>query len=382
MAVYKVIQDIEAEDKLLGPLTLKQFIFAVISIGFVFAAFMAATKIKIYAAIPFIPFIVVPAILAAPLSRDQPTDVWLAAQIRFYIKPRKRIWDQSGIKELVTITVPKKIEKIYTDGLSQHEVKSRLRALADTIDSRGWAIKNVDVSTYSSPQLAYANEDYDRLIDPASLPKAVNDYDVPAYEDILDDTNPTSQHFAQMVNDSSIKNREAAIAKMKAANSADDFLAEEPPTTQEDLWFLKEDSLPQDIDPNSAMFTDQIIEPGQESINSDEIPESFNNKTTDSSISEDETELLKRIKTEKSVATNPHHKTIKTPEQIAKEQQAEAIKQAELQKAQAVTPHKNPDIVRLATESGDDLSIETIAKMAKQKAKKAKDDGEVVINLR
>jgi hypothetical protein len=31
MAVYKVIQDIEAEDKLLGPLTLKGFIYAMIA---------------------------------------------------------------------------------------------------------------------------------------------------------------------------------------------------------------------------------------------------------------------------------------------------------------------------------------------------------------
>jgi len=31
MATYKVIQDIEAEDKLVGPLTLRQFIYAAIA---------------------------------------------------------------------------------------------------------------------------------------------------------------------------------------------------------------------------------------------------------------------------------------------------------------------------------------------------------------
>ena len=31
MATYKVIQDIEAEDKLLGPLTLRQFIYAAVA---------------------------------------------------------------------------------------------------------------------------------------------------------------------------------------------------------------------------------------------------------------------------------------------------------------------------------------------------------------
>ncbi len=34
MATYKVIQDIEAEDKFLGPLTLKQFIFGAAAVFF------------------------------------------------------------------------------------------------------------------------------------------------------------------------------------------------------------------------------------------------------------------------------------------------------------------------------------------------------------
>ena len=69
MAVYKVIQDIEAEDKLLGPLTLKQFIFAVIAAGFVFAAYLLVKSVGvIYAAIPLSKAgfaFIVPAILGA-----------------------------------------------------------------------------------------------------------------------------------------------------------------------------------------------------------------------------------------------------------------------------------------------------------------------------
>ncbi|HLG90757.1 MAG TPA: hypothetical protein VI336_01165, partial [Candidatus Saccharimonadales bacterium] len=41
MAVYKVIQDIEAEDKLVGPLTLKGFIYALI------AGFLAFINFKL-----------------------------------------------------------------------------------------------------------------------------------------------------------------------------------------------------------------------------------------------------------------------------------------------------------------------------------------------
>jgi hypothetical protein len=39
MAVYKVIQDVEAEDKLLGPLTLKGFIYALIAATCAFIEF-------------------------------------------------------------------------------------------------------------------------------------------------------------------------------------------------------------------------------------------------------------------------------------------------------------------------------------------------------
>ena len=34
MAVYRVPQDVEAEDKLLGPFSFKQFVFLIIAVGF------------------------------------------------------------------------------------------------------------------------------------------------------------------------------------------------------------------------------------------------------------------------------------------------------------------------------------------------------------
>ncbi len=40
MATYKVIQDIEAEDHILGPLSLRQFIFALVSIFMFYLCFL------------------------------------------------------------------------------------------------------------------------------------------------------------------------------------------------------------------------------------------------------------------------------------------------------------------------------------------------------
>ena len=199
MATYKVIQDIEAEDKLLGPLSLKQFIFALIAVGFVFLGYILASKTgKLFAALPVIPFVAIFGILAAPLGGYQSTDVWLAARIRFFLKPHKRVWFQSEIKNLVNITAPKKIEKLYTDGLNQDQVRSRLKVLADTLDSRGWALKNADVNMAFEPD--YINQSNDRLVSTANLPQTMQVVDVTSSDDILDEqSNHVAQNFTSMV---------------------------------------------------------------------------------------------------------------------------------------------------------------------------------------
>src|SRR5688572_2237225 len=109
MATYKVIQDIEAEDKLLGPFSLRQFIYLLIVAVTMFLGYKLASA-TIFLVIPLLPIVIFFALLAAPFGRDQSSEVWLLAKIRFIIKPRKRIWNQDGIQQLVTITAPKKIE--------------------------------------------------------------------------------------------------------------------------------------------------------------------------------------------------------------------------------------------------------------------------------
>src|SRR5882762_7603529 len=110
MATYKVIQDIEAEDKFVGPLTLKQFIIAAVGAVSIYVTFLLVTKHLWFVSVPLWPLIVVCGFLAFPWGRQQPTEIWLLAKIRFFLKPKLRLWDQSGREELVTITVPKKVE--------------------------------------------------------------------------------------------------------------------------------------------------------------------------------------------------------------------------------------------------------------------------------
>lgn len=197
MATYKILQDIEAEDKLVGPLSLRQFIYAGIAAVAGFIAFKFAA-ISIYMTIPFLPIIILFGTLAFPWGRDQPNEIWLLARITYFLKPHRRIWNQNGIKELVEITTPKKIEKKLTKDYGPQEAESRLKYLAKTLDTHGWAVKNVNVNLYQQP-MTQTQGNSDRLVQITDLPKEVPTVDVSQSEDIFEDSNPKAQHINEII---------------------------------------------------------------------------------------------------------------------------------------------------------------------------------------
>jgi hypothetical protein len=243
MATYKVLQDIEAEDKLVGPLTLRQFIYAAVTAICLYISFLLVTKGAPFLLVIFVPPALVSGFFAFPWGREQPTEIWALAKLRFMVKPRKRIWNQSGVKEMVTITVPKKIEPIYTNGLSQTEVSSRLHALADTIDSRGWAIKNVQTGApIPTPIMGQNPADSDRLIGVNILPEVQPIADVPAADDMLDEQNsPIARQFDQMIKQSNAEHHERIMQEISQAQATPPTPAPaQPTTTPADYWFLNQ----------------------------------------------------------------------------------------------------------------------------------------------
>lgn len=166
MATYKVPQNVEAEDKLIGPLSLRQFIFVILGLGFGYITFFFFAKVHPIAAIPFI----FPAgafmILGVYQRSDQPVEVYLASAIRFHLKPHARIWDQEGYEERVIITAPVRIEKNYTKGYSRDQVSSHLDNLSRLMDTRGWASKLA--TDWQNPDLE-ASATSDRLVQPDEI---------------------------------------------------------------------------------------------------------------------------------------------------------------------------------------------------------------------
>ena len=143
MAVYKVPQDVEAEDKLLGPFSFKQFIFLIVAIGMIALAWGLFSVLPPLAIIP-VPIALFFGALALPLRKDQPMEVYLAAVISFILKPKQRLWRADGIERMVEVIAPRVEEKQYGKGYDQAEVNRRLSYLATLVDTHGWSVRGVD----------------------------------------------------------------------------------------------------------------------------------------------------------------------------------------------------------------------------------------------
>ncbi len=401
MATYKVLQDIEAEDKLVGPLTLWQFIYF---LGAALCVYLGA--ISVLKGVPFFLIFLAPValflgFLAIPWGGEQPTEVWALAKLRFFLKPRRRVWDQAGMTELVTVTAPKQIERVFTDGLSQTEVKSRLHALASTLDSRGWAVKNVNINMVSAAPSYSAS---DRLIDVSSGGAEVPAVDIKPDDDILDESaNPIAHTFDTMIDRAASEYRKALVDRMnqplpssghQSPSAGFGLPTSEPvaeqtqpiqtptqdasqPTAAPGFWFTSQPTAQTDTpaidtpDPSSTDDTASIPHAGEPT--------------------DEEKALLSHLKDEESqqTAVYGHLKTLKTPEQIEEEERETAAQQAEIERQKqaaeaerraaeaAMTSEKQAAIINLSRTN--DFNIDTIARQAKQEL--ANDD-EVVVPLR
>jgi hypothetical protein len=380
MATYKVLQDIEAEDKLVGPLTLRQCIYAAIAavagyISYLFVASGAAFMVMF-----MLPFIGIGVFFAFPWRKEQSTEVWALAKVRFALKPRKRIWDQSGLKQLVTVTAPRLANVRPVRHLSEIEVKSRLRALADTIDSRGWAVKNVPLDMYLSP--VQPQPGTDRLMDGTSLPQQVPALDASPSTDMFDASSPVGQQLdAKMTATNSAHRQELMTQIQNPAAPA------QPAPTQN--WYMPPNQTPANSTPQPAAHhgaapgVPVAAEPTAEElalmqqlkarqdqlhvqipqISTHPVPEAETAPTNNTStgMSDDVQALLNAA----AQTTTPQATPVATPNPVP------------AQPASTVTPTPNPAILELA--NNNDLDVATIARQAQQRASDDKDG--VVVSL-
>lgn len=156
MAQYKVPQDVEADDKLLGPFSFRQFIYLLIAGGCIAVAVAFFQIFPLLAIIPILPalFFIV---LALPLKKDQPMETYLAAIVSYYLKPRRRIWVPGQRESTINITAPKVVNETRARDISGEEATHRLSFLADIVDTEGYAIKGTNTNRVNDDIVAEAN---------------------------------------------------------------------------------------------------------------------------------------------------------------------------------------------------------------------------------
>jgi len=141
---FKVPQNIDLEDKIVGPLTLLQFVYLMaggliiyIAMGIIHSGWfwLVAIPVGIFSLA-----------LAFLKIQDQPFMHFLASAALYFVRPRERAWKKEDVFERPHVfkkAVVKKDEKV---GPKRHIVKSELDKLAFVLDTKGKVEKKVNNS--------------------------------------------------------------------------------------------------------------------------------------------------------------------------------------------------------------------------------------------
>lgn len=334
MAVYKVPQDVEAEDKLIGPFSFRQFVYLIIALIAV-AVGWGLSRLFIPLAIIPAPIVILFGALALPLKKDQPMEIYLAAVVSFYLKPRKRLWQPDGIQSLVEVTAPKVIEVQRAKSLSQDEAERRLSYLADIVDTGGWAVRGVGVQPGGT---AMQSDAY---------------YEAQQTEDILDEQSGVAQSFDTMIDKADARRHQEMINRMHQPQpdaapaeqsqrpvvpaAPDPYAALAPPSEQAEPSQPEEPEPHLTYNPYPDAIRQSVIAPIGEQPPQREVPQ-------------------------------PQPAPVPSPQPEPNPPTTTSEKPI------------SPDIINLANNS--DLSIETIAREANRIHEKEEQQDEVVISLR
>lgn len=356
MAVYKVPQDVEADDKLLGPFSFRQFIYlAIAAAGGVVA--WGLSKIFLPLAIIPAPIVITFIILALPLRKDQPMEIYAAAILSFLIKPRKRLWQPDGVVTLIEVSLPE-VKEFRGKGLTQDETSERLNYLSQLVDTQGWAVRGLSnaPAVLDNPQLS------DDIMTETQTPE----------EDVLDENNQISQNLSARLDQTDEQRRSALLARFKsdATNHYSQSQSDEAAS-------------------QAAALADKSTQANQQQVSAppaqDEAPASNTPAAPTASSAPDNPRLT----------YNPYPSTIRQSviHPMSDQPQAQPADQSPTSKTQASQSTANPaaddtaspgndtplpGIINLASNS--DLSVETIAREARR-IKKKHDEDEIVLKL-
>jgi hypothetical protein len=159
MLQYKIPQNIDVADKIVGPLTLRQLITVAIGAGISYVLFAISSKLYELNTLEYV-VIALPAIIAAAAAfikiNNVPFTKFVLLSLEYAIKPKRRFWDHRGI---VSITAPE-LEPIAIESLKIEEKGKKpvnLDELSRILDSGGFEkveeVKHEDIDKVSDDNL-------------------------------------------------------------------------------------------------------------------------------------------------------------------------------------------------------------------------------------
>lgn len=215
MGTYKVPQNVEAEDKILGPLSLKQFIYALIGLAWGFITFALFREVIILWVLIGVPPAIFLLALGLYQKEDQSLETFIIAIFQFGMRPKKRLWHKEPIAEVFHLEPPPpKPEMAHRD---PREVRGQLQRLAELVDTRGWSAKQPELQEAGNE--APAIDLMDRIGGSSLAPQAV-----PSFGSAGGVAMPITQ-VSVIQNPTTPPIAEPAVAE-PAISDADDMLAE------------------------------------------------------------------------------------------------------------------------------------------------------------
>ncbi|MBR3236671.1 PrgI family protein [Candidatus Saccharibacteria bacterium] len=345
MAQYKVPQDVEADDKLLGPFSFRQFVYLLIAGGCIALAVALFQLFPLLAIIPILPALFF-MVLALPLKKDQPMETYLAAIVSYYLKPRTRIWVPGQKESTIKIGAPKVVDETRARDITGEEATHRLSFLADIVDTEGQAIKN-NLNRVNDQLVAEANATTD-MFETMHFDNLEST--------IAKDENARHEEVMKEMREAIRKNEnEPAPAKNEAVDN--NVLLEEN----------KQDSTTGDVSSEEQKVEEQDAKPEEVKLE-DAKPE----EARPEKLEPDETKLEPQPAEEKEVDKPKEEKVEKSEKPVENHDEKNEVKSEKVKEIKA-----KPSIIELANNA--DFSVATIAKEANRI--KERDEGEVFISL-
>lgn len=213
MGEYKVPQNVETEDKILGPLSVKQFIYVIIALMWAFLMwriFSFAIVLALIFAFPVTGFFL---LLGFGQREGVPFEDYIVAFIRYLIVPRKRTWIKDDKKDVIVKEAEKPKERLEKENAVS---VGQLKQLANIIDTRG---------NFKDPTVQLPDDDNEadiyakRIIGPAQtngLEPGVTQV-VTQKDDVLDEDSQHSTAVGELLQTAKDDTRQNAHSQVQQA---------------------------------------------------------------------------------------------------------------------------------------------------------------------